>query len=130
MLAECFVDTLLASGVEVASYDVARTDLGEIAQELVDTRAIVVVAPTVLGTIHPIMEHMLNILKLLRPPAKYGALLSSKGWSGGAVQRGTAMLKAMGLEVVGIVDCVGVPTYKDLEATKTIARQLAEKIQQ
>lgn len=53
-LIETMVETLRADDVEVALYNLENSDLGDIAKDLVDSRAIVLGAPTVLGLMHPL----------------------------------------------------------------------------
>ena len=76
-------ETLLIEGVDVRMYDLAVSDIGDIARELVDSRAIVFGAPTVLGGMHPLSLYGTSLVKALNPPAKYGVVLGSFGWAEG-----------------------------------------------
>jgi flavorubredoxin len=51
---EIVVETLLSEGIEVALYNLSNADIGDIAKDLVDSRAIIFGAPTVLGKMHPL----------------------------------------------------------------------------
>lgn len=49
-------DTLLQKGVHVSIHNLANADLGEVAKDLVDAKAVVLGTPTVLGKMHPLAE--------------------------------------------------------------------------
>ncbi|MGA9388571.1 MAG: FprA family A-type flavoprotein, partial [Candidatus Bathyarchaeia archaeon] len=61
-------ETLMAEGVEVALYNLTVSDIGDVAKDLVDSRAIVLGAPTVLGGVHPLAVYATYLVKALRPP--------------------------------------------------------------
>ncbi len=122
------IQTLLANGVEVAVYNLAVSDIGNVAKDLVDSRAIVLGTPTVLGGMHPLAVYATYLVKALRPPTKYGVVLSSYGWGAGALKQAQEMLEPTKLEVVGALEIVGPPKEKDLEQITEISKRLAEKI--
>jgi len=123
-------DTLIAEGVEVCSHNLPISDVGELAKDLVDARAMVFGAPTVLGGMHPVGLYGLMLVKALKPPLKYAAVLSSYGWSGAAVKQALDALKWTGIEVVGFVEVKGPPTEEDEREVRELAKLLAEKIKQ
>jgi flavorubredoxin len=121
-------DALLAEGIEVAIHNVANANLGDIAKDLVDSRAIVFGVPTVIGGMHPLGVYAATLVKALRPPLQYAALLSSYGWGGGAMKQALEMLGPTGVEVVGTHEIKGTPSADDLEKIRTTGRKLAAKI--
>jgi len=70
-------EVLASEGVEVVVHDLAVTDVGD----LVDSRAMALGAPTVLGGAHPLAVYATYLFKALRPPTKFAVLLSSYGWA-------------------------------------------------
>ncbi|MFQ6089234.1 MAG: FprA family A-type flavoprotein, partial [Candidatus Methanofastidiosia archaeon] len=122
------VEMLLSEGVEVSLYNLSKADIGEIAKDLVDSRAIVLGTPTVLGGMHPLAIYGSYLVKALRPPLKYGAILSSYGWGGGAVKQALEILKQTKIEVIGTLEVNGPPSAEDYQKIFEIEKQLSNKI--
>jgi len=124
------VETLLAEGIEVSLYNVVNSDIGDIAGDLVDARAIVLGTPTVLGGMHPVAAHAVNLAKALRPPLKYGVVLSSYGWGGGARRQALEVLGPTKIEVIDTLEVNGPPSDEDHKKIAEIGRQLSRKIKE
>jgi len=124
------VDSLLSEGIEVCIHNLAVADLGHIARDLVDSRAVVFGAPTVLGGLHPAGLNGLHLVKALRPPLKYGLFLSSFGWSGGAQKQALEILDKSAIEFLGAFEIKGPPSSHDLDSISAAAQELARKIKQ
>jgi flavorubredoxin len=122
------VEVLGEEGVEVAVYDLAYADVGDIARDLVDSRGIVLGTPTVLGRMHPLAVYAAHLVKVLKPPVKYGVVLTSYGWGKGALSHASEMLGPTGLEVVGALEVNGVPESEDYSAIRDVAKSLAQKV--
>jgi len=121
-------ETLASEGVEVALHNLAITDIGDLARDLVDSRAIILGAPTVLGGAHPLAVYAIYLVRALRPPARFVVLLSSYGWGGGAIRHIEEILSRFKIEVVGAVEINGPPKEEDMNKIMEIARLLAGKI--
>ncbi|MFH1100556.1 MAG: FprA family A-type flavoprotein [Methanobacteriota archaeon] len=128
MMIQTMVETLMSEGIEVCLYNLVNADLGDIAKDLVDARAIVLGAPTVLAGMHPLGVYGSYLVKALRPPLKYGVVLSSYGWTGGALKQASELLAPMNIEVVATYEVNGPPTEKDHQKIMEIGKQLAHKI--
>jgi len=122
------VSVLEEEGVDVAVYDLAYADVGDIAKDLVDSRGIVLGTPTVLGRMHPLAVYASHLVKVLKPPAKYGVVLTSYGWGKGALSHASELLGPTGLEVVGALEVKGVPESEDYKAVRDVAKSLAQKV--
>ena len=127
-MVKAMAETLLAEGVEVALFNLVGADIGDLARELVDARAVVLGAPTVLAGMHPLGVYAAYLVKALRPPLTYGVVLSSYGWSGGALKQAGEILGPTGIEVVGAVDVNGPPTDADFAKIAELGKTLAAKI--
>ena len=123
-------DTLASEGIEVALHNLAVADIGDIAKDLVDSRAIVLGAPTVLGGAHPLAVYATFLVKALRPPLKFGVVLSSYGWGGGAIKQVQEILGPTKMEVVGALEINGPPTENDIGRIVEIGKSLAKKIKE
>ena len=122
------VEVLLQKGIRVSLHNLTNADLGEVAKDLVDARAIVFGTPTVLGKMHPLAVYAAHLVKVLRPPLKLGVVLTSYGWGKGALSHAVELLGPTGLEVVGSMEVNGPPTKNDLDKVKLIGEELAKKI--
>ena len=122
------VEVLLKNGIQVSLYNLAVADVGDVAKDLVDARAIVLGTPTVLGKMHPLAVYAAHLVKVLKPPLKLGVVLTSYGWGKGALSQAVEMLGPTGMEVVGSVEINGSPTESDLEKVRLIGEGLATKI--
>jgi len=121
-------ETLMSEGIEVALYNLTLADIGDVAKDLVDSRAIVLGAPTVLGGVHPLASYATYLVKALRPPTKFGVVVSSYGWGGGAIRHVTEILEPSKIEVVGTMEINGPPSENDIKQLIKLGKSLAEKI--
>ena len=115
-------------GIDTPVYNLAHADIGEIAKDLVDARGIVLGTPTVVGKMHPLAVYASHLVSILRPPAKYGVVLTSYGWGKGALAHASEMLGPTGLEVVGAMEVNGPPSKDDYSEVRAIAESLADKV--
>jgi flavorubredoxin len=106
-------------------------DIGEIAKDLVDSKALVLGTPTVLGGAHPLAVYATYLVKALKPPLKFAVALSSYGWGGGAVKHVQEVLGPTKMEIVGAMEINGPPTQNDInqivELSKTLAKRIKEE---
>lgn len=127
-MAKAMAEALENRGIEVAVFNLQGADVGDIARELVDARALVLGSPTVLGGLHPLAAYAVSLIKVLRPPVKFGAFIGSYGWGGGALRQVQDMLGPLKIEIVGAVDVQGPPDGEVIGQVAEIARQLAIRI--
>ncbi len=123
-------ETLRAEAIQVSLYNLVKADVGDIAKDLVDSRALVLGTPTVLGGMHPLALYGAHLVKALRPPVKYGAVLSSYGWGGGALRQVSEILSGTNIELVGTVEVKGPPTAETLKQVADLGNKLAGKIKE
>lgn len=121
-------ETLMMEGIELAFHNLVVADIGEVAKDLVDSRAVVIGAPTVLGGAHPLAIYAAHLFKALRPPTKFAAILSSYGWGGGAVKQIQEIIRDLKVEIVGALEINGPPTEENLKQISDLARSLAKRI--
>jgi len=122
------VETLNKEGVETRAYNLATADIGDVTMDLVDSRGIVLGTPTVLNKMHPLAVYAAHLVKVLRPPAKYGVVLTSYGWGKGALAHASEVLGPTGLEVVGALEINGPPSAEAYASIRDIGVLLAKKI--
>lgn len=121
-------EKLLKENIKFARYNLENANVKDLCADLVDSRGIIFGAPTVLSSIHPLGIYGAYLLKLLKPPVKYGAFLSSYGWADGFKEQISKILDKTKIEVVG-EKIINGPAYKeDLEELDTIVDRLIEKV--
>jgi flavorubredoxin len=124
------VDTLSSEGIEVAVHNLTIMDIADLAKDLVDSRAIILGAPTVLAGAHPLAVYAAYLVKALKPPAKFAAVLSSYGWGGGAVKHIQEVLGPTKMEIVGAIEINGPPTEEVIGKIVDLGKILAKKIKE
>jgi len=127
---QTIAETLTSEGIEIALHNLVSADIGDIAKDLVDSRAIVLGAPTVLGGVHPLALYATYLVKALRPPLKFAVVLSSYGWGGGAIKHVQEVLGPTKIEVVGAIEINGPPTENDIKQLKELGKALSKKIKE
>jgi len=127
-LVQAAVETLREANLSTTVYNLATLDLGSFCADLVDSRALVFGAPTVLGGLHPLASFALNLLRMLKPPLRFALFLSSYGWGGGAARQVQDALESLGLELVAFVDVPGQPRAAELQEVKKAAQKLTQKV--
>ena len=128
MMVTAMQDVLMTEGIDVHVHNLDNADLGHLARDLVDSRAVILGSPTVLGGIHPVAAFAAALVKALRPPARYGAFLGSYGWSGGAQKQALEILGSTKIELVDAIDVKGPPSGPDLDKVKQTAKTIADKV--
>jgi flavorubredoxin len=127
-LIQTAVESLQAAGVKVAVHDLVQVDLGALCADLVDSRALVFGAPTVLGGLHPLSAFVLGLVQALKPPVRFALFLSSHGWAGGAARQAQEALASLGVDLLGLVDVPGHPGPEELRKVRELAQELAQKV--
>lgn len=70
-MVDYFVSALMARNIPVVPYNLTKTDLGELACDLVDAATVVLGTPTVIGGAHPGVVSATYLVNLLRPKTKW-----------------------------------------------------------
>jgi flavorubredoxin len=123
-------ETLASEGIEIAVHNLVFADIGDVAKDLVDSRAIVLGVPTVLGGAHPLAVYAAYLVKALRPPLKFGVVLGSYGWGGGAIKHIQEVLGPSKMDIVESMEINGPPTENDVVKITEIGKTLAKKIRE
>ena len=121
------VDALVEKGVTVQQFNLAVTDIGELAMALVDAATIVIGSPTVLTGAHPNVIYAAYLANALRPKVKFVSIIGSYGWGGKIVQQLAGMISNLKVEVLEPVVVKGRPRDEDFAALDKLAATIAEK---
>lgn len=121
------VKKLSALGITVQPFDLAVTDIGKLAIDLVDTATIIIGTPTVHVGPHPNVVYAACLANALRPKAKFATIIGSYGWGTKAVEQIAAMIPNLKVEILPPVLCKGLPLPGDYQALDQLADTIAKK---
>ncbi|MCJ7435257.1 MAG: FprA family A-type flavoprotein [Anaerolineales bacterium] len=126
-MAAYFSESLAEHGIAVEPFDLTTSDIGKIAEALVDAPTLVVGTPTVLSGPHPNVIGAAYLVNMLKPRLKYISVIGSYGWGGKTVDILARMLESLKAEVLTPVLCKGLPQAEDFKALDALADAIAEK---
>ncbi|MEA3349664.1 MAG: FprA family A-type flavoprotein [Chloroflexota bacterium] len=126
-MVEHLVDALIENSVTVKLFNLAVTDIGELAMSLVDAATIVIGSPTVLGGAHPNVVYAAYLANALRPKTKFVSIVGSYGWGGKMVKQLAGLIPNLKVEIIDPVVIKGRPKAEDFEALDKLATAIAEK---
>jgi flavorubredoxin len=129
-MAILIADSLRTHGIAVKMYNMGNTEFTEISSEMIDSRGLVLVTPTIMGNMHPLATLFMNIAKLYKASFKYGAIITSYGWAKSATKHAVDAMEAAKIEVVGSVDVNGPALEDDIIAIQELGDNMAAKIRQ
>ncbi len=127
VMVDYLVDALVGKGVTVQQFNLAVTDIGELAMALVDAATIVIGSPTVLTGAHPNVIYAACLANALRPKTKFVSIIGSYGWGGKMVQQLAGMIPNLKVEILDPVVVKGHPRDEDFAALDKLAATIAEK---
>jgi flavorubredoxin len=129
-MVDYLVDALVRRGISVKPFNLAVTDLGELAISLVDAATIVLGTPTVLFNPHPTALYAAHVVRILRPKARYAAVIGSYGWGGKTLRVLSDMFAGSTMEFLDPVLITGYPTDEGFQALDSLAESIATKHQE
>ncbi|MCX7641948.1 MAG: FprA family A-type flavoprotein [Elusimicrobiales bacterium] len=127
VMVDYLVDKLIERNVTVKPFNLTKTDIGELAMELVDAAAVVFGTPLVLGGPHPVALYAIYLANLLRPKVRYISVIGSYGWGGKmleVIKNSTYNLKASLIEPVLIK---GLPREEDFRKIDRLVEDICKE---
>ncbi len=126
-MVEYFVDALIEKGIEVKPFNLTKTDIGDLAMELVDAATVVFATPTVLVNAHPTVINAIYLANLLRPKTKFASIINSYGWGGKVIDQIKGMLTNIKVELLEPVMIKGYPKEKDFALLDKLSEEIYNK---
>lgn len=121
-------EKLEVKGIKTYKHDVVDDDLGELAMRLVDAATIVLGTSMVLAGPHPASVNLAYITSVLKPKAKFAALVGSYGWGGKLFDLISQILNPLRLDIVSEPLLVkGKPKAEDFAKLDEIVNAISEK---
>jgi len=126
-MVEHLTDALIARGITVKPFNLTRTDIGELAQSLVDTATVVIATPTVIFGPHPQVVYATYLANLLKPKVRFASVIGSYGWGGKSVETIVKMLDHVKVELIEPVMVKGLPDETTFQALDRLAEDILKK---
>ena len=121
------VGVLAERGVSVRQFNLADTDIGKLAESLVDAATIVIGTPAVHVGPHPKAAYAAFLANSLRAKLKFASVIGSYGWGQKIVEQLAALIPNLKVEVLSPVICRGLPRESDFAALDSLAAVIAQK---
>ncbi len=118
------VDRFAEKGISVSRVNLTVADLGELAMELVDAGALVLVGPYVLAGVHPTLMYTAYLVNALRPKVKAFGVILSYGWGGLGAKQLSSVTSSLRPEVRMELLIKGHPKDKDVSEIKAFVDSL------
>lgn len=118
---------LIQRGVQVQIFDLAVTDIGKLAMELVDAATIVIGSPTVHVGPHPVVANTAILANAIKPKARYAAVIGSYGWATKMVDGILGLMPNLKPEILGSVVAKGTAKQTQLDELVKLAELIAQK---
>lgn len=116
------------NGIKTYKHDIVNGDLGDLAMALVDASTIVLGTSMVLAGPHPASVNIAYVASVLRPKAKFAALIGSYGWGGKLFDLIGQILAPLKLDLVAEpLQVKGKPKAEDFAKLDEIANAIIEK---
>jgi flavorubredoxin len=122
-----FVDALIERGITVKQFNLAQTDIGQLAISLVDAATVVIGSPTVLIGPHPNVAYAVFLANALRPKTKFASIIGSYGWGSKMVEQIAGMIPNLKVEILDPVVAKGFPKEEDFKALDRLADEILNK---
>jgi flavorubredoxin len=127
LMVDYFTDALIARGIVVRRFDLTSSDVGEVAEALVDAATIVIGSSTILAGAHPQAVYIALLANALRPKVKFVSIIGSYGWGGRMVEQLTATIPSLKVQVLQPVVAKGSPKEMDYRALDVLANTILAK---
>src|SRR3989339_979373 len=126
-MVEYLINALIARGVVVKPYNLSRTDIGELAMDLVDAATVVIGSPTGLVGPPPPAAYAAFLANALRPKTRFASIVGSFGWGGKMVEQLAGMLLNLKVEIIPPVVAKGYPKKEDFVSLEKLADSIMER---
>ncbi|UEC43840.1 MAG: Type A flavoprotein FprA [Methanothrix sp.] len=130
LMVDHLTDGLIRRGIGVRRFDIAVSDVGKIAEALVDAATLVLGTSTVLGGPHPNAAHVAFLANALRPKTRFASIIGSYGWGGKTVKVIQEAIPLLKVEVMEPVLAKGLPTAEDYKALDRLADEILKRHQE
>ena len=121
------IDALMTRDISVKSFNLTRTDIGELAKALVDAATIIIASPTVLIGPHPAAVYATYLANALRPKTRFVSVIGSYGWGGKMLEQIIGIACNLKVEILSTVIIKGYPKKEDFKTLEKLADEILAK---
>ncbi|MCF7861466.1 FprA family A-type flavoprotein [Candidatus Woesearchaeota archaeon] len=118
-------EELITRGIKVKMFNMSKTDIGDLAAELIDANTVILATPTVLGGAHPLAGYTAFLLNALRPKIKLIGVVGSYGWASMLNEQICKMICNIPAEILNPLLIKGIP--KDRKLIAEFAETIIDK---
>lgn len=126
-MVEYFSKQLIKRNINVKTFNISQTDAGDLAMALVDAATLVIAAPAVLASAHPLAANTAYLVNVLRPKTKFVSLIGSYGWGAKLSETISGLLANLKAEILEPVIAKGFPKEENFKALDMLADKIAER---
>jgi len=127
LMVDHLIDALIARGIGVKRFEISGSDVGKMAEALVDAATLVLGTCTVLAGPHPNAAHVAFLANALRPKTRFASIIGSYGWGGKTVKVIQDMMPLLKVEMIEPVLAKGLPGEEDFLALDRLADEILKK---
>jgi flavorubredoxin len=121
------IDALMTREITVKSFNLTRTDIGELAKALVDAATIIIASPTVMIGPHPAAVYATYLANALRPKTRFVSVIGSYGWGGKMLEQIIGIAGNLKVEILSTVIIKGYPKKEDFKTLEKLADEILAK---
>ncbi len=131
MMAEALARRLAERGVKnIKMFDVSKTHKSYILNEIWEYKALILGSCTYNNDLFPLMNDLVNVLKMNKLQNRVLAVFGSYSWSGGALKSLKEFRDASAMDIVETtVETRSCPTAEDYNVLRQIADEVADKLE-
>ena len=123
-MVDYLIEYLMNRNMVVKPFNLTNTDIGDIAESLVDASTLIIATPTVLTGPHPLAVYIAYLTNILKPKIKYLSVIGSYGWGGRTVEQLKNMVSNLNVEIIEPVLVKGQSKDEDLEKIQKLADKI------
>ena len=126
-MVEYVTNRLMANNIAVRVYNLPKSDIGELATDLVDASSLILASPTVLAGAHPEAVYAAFLANALRPKLKTISIIGSFGWGGKMVEQIQSLLPNLKADIIEPVLAKGTPKEEDFKKLDALVQAFTDK---
>jgi flavorubredoxin len=127
-LERIITETISIEGVEAIPYNLTVADISHVLRDLVDSSAVVIGTPTVLGGAHPLATYATELIASFGIRGKIAAVFGSFGWGGGGMNKVKTRLEQGGFEVIASFEIRGSPKPEHITKAIALGKAVAARV--
>lgn len=126
-LVDYLISALIERDISVKPFNLIKTDIGQLAIDLVDAATIIIASPTVLAGPHPSIVYATHLVNILRPKLRFVSVIGSYGWGGRLLEQIKGLLTNLKVEMIEPVIIKGYPKEGDFKSLDRLADDILQK---